>query len=458
MNGFIDIVNGFSQSAIDALKVKADDLYLGGTTPPGDWVETPLPDTAFDVTAYGVPNNGSDGTSALETLASNTGVTNWYFPTGDYLIGQVDIPSHVVAVYGEGMITSKGYTGDTNPEGAFNLNNTGNNTADNFVMDGLGFAVGTGFDGGEAYGTLTLYQYGGDTSNIQIRNCSFDQSGHRMCSFKAFAESDGSMSHNGLRVYNNTITNLAGGISVELFNKENLDNSNGFVNTYVYSNIFTGTGGMAISMAGIRQNFYVYNNTFTDINWAIETAECDNGFVYNNYGTGLKTYSFTDSIKWGGPYVSPGVVKVHNNHFEGYPADHGGSFLLYNGGPTEVYNNYIRGVVFVKIDNFGGLDTNTVMGNIHNNTIVLDWVNDWSSRPILITDVSEGTFTDNDVYNTVSGKDGLLSTTTGQTYSDNNFYVNGGVCMNGDTQTGGSCDTSYTGITPTSRPGAGLLP
>lgn len=437
--------------------IKANDLNTTNTSATTTWTPIQLPTQAYNVLDYGLKGDGvTDDSAALRALAQNTGVTNWYFPQNKtFLLSRIDIPSHIVAVFGGGKIISKGYTGDANPEGAFTINNVGQNAHENLIIDGLSFGLGSGFDGGEAYGQITVFQYGGSTNGIEIRNCRFDQAGHKMVAIKAFAESDGSMSHNGLRIYNNNVVNIQG-ISFELFNKENADNSMGFTNTHLYSNTFSSGGGMAISMAGIRQPFYIHHNTFTNINWAIETAECDKGEIYNNYGTGLRTYSFTDSIKWNGPFVSPGSIKIHHNHFEGTGSGKSGTFLLYNGGPTEVYENYIKGATFVKIDNFNGKDTNTIMGDIHDNTFVLDFAHEWSNHTVAISQVSEGTFRNNEVYNTLSGKYGVTSSTSGQTYSGNNIYVNGGICINGDTQTGGSCNTSYGGTPPTSRYGAGL--
>lgn len=461
MIGFLNTSSSFSLGAIQALQELADTLYIYG----GEWMETPLPTTLYDVTDYGLVGNGTtDDTSALNTLALNTSVTNWYFPSGSsFLLSRVDVPSHVEAIFGGGTIISKGYTGDTNPEGAFNFNNTGKNLADNFVCDGLTFQLGSGFDGGYAYGQITFFQYGGSTNNVQIRNCYYNQSGHSMNAVKVFAHTDGSISHTGLRIYNNEVVNQAA-IAFEIYNQENLETSTGFVDTYLYNNKFTNGSGMSISVAGVKQNFYIYNNEFR-AGWAIETAECDNGFIHHNYGVGLTSYAYTDGIKWSGPFTDPGVVKVYNNHFEGEPVDneHGGTFLLYNGGPTEVYDNYIRGATMVKLDNFDGKDTNLVMGDIHNNTFVMDWVNDWSNNAVKIfedtgttTTIDEGTFRLNDVYNSRLNQTALFTSCTGQTYSDNNFYTNGGSCIVGATQTGGSCNQNYVGTPPTSRVGAGL--
>ena len=153
------------------------------------------------------------------SLAKNTNVTNWYFPAGKtFLLSRINVPSHVVAIYGGATIISKGYSA-TYPEGAFNLNNSGYSIANNFIIDGLNFKRGSGFSGDPAYGQITIFQYGSSSSGVQIRNCSFDSTNFDGDCIAGFGASDGSITHDGMRIYNNTFTNIQA-IAVEMFDKE----------------------------------------------------------------------------------------------------------------------------------------------------------------------------------------------------------------------------------------------
>ncbi len=152
------------------------------------WTPISLP-TPIDITdqavmdGYGetaVTANGvADDTDNLEAINGNSSITNWYIPSGKTVRAyQVQVQSHVEAIFGEGTIESHD-DGRNDPDawirGAIVLNETNHRLHDNFVIDGLHFTADSSFQGREGYGMITISQNEPSTiTNVEIRNCTFD--------------------------------------------------------------------------------------------------------------------------------------------------------------------------------------------------------------------------------------------------------------------------------------------
>ncbi|MGB5966189.1 MAG: hypothetical protein WBG65_11780 [Sulfurimonadaceae bacterium] len=414
-----------------------------------DWIGPALPSTKFNVLNYGLKGDGvTDDSAALNALAKNTSVTNWYFPEGyTFRLSRVVIPDHLTAVFGQGTIVSISYdVGATGYAfGAFNID--GKHT--NLVFDGLHFKREPGFTGKYGYGQITILQYSGNSSGIEIRNSTFDSTYAGTCSIKGFATND--HSHTGIRVYNNTFTNI-NEFAVEFMEltKPKTVNNRGFSNLHVYNNTFNGGTGVkprAISIANVRQKTEVHHNIMDNLWWGIESVETNNTYIYENTMTNIYDAFYTEGQTWESVHNPVGRNYVYNNHVSGP-----GYLYLYMGSDSKIYDNYINGRVIVDY-RFTGEPTG---GEIYNNTIV--W--NGSSNVVDYRDITSGSFHDNDIYTLYSSAVTAIKFTKASSslfITDNNIYIKNtsSTCVEqgeGVTEAGTTCTLGYTGAVPTQDP------
>ena len=293
--------------------------------------EMPLPTIPSNVLDYGLLGNGTtDDTAALNTLATNTSVTNWYFPSGStFLLQSVHVPAHVEALYGGATIISKAYTPSDSPIGAFLLNRD-NPQANSLIIDGLDFVqeVSSSWppeaNNTRWYGHITVW-HNHSISDLEIRHCSFDTSEFDFNCIKVFGGPSGVNS--GLRIYDNTFTNVQE-FGLEIFNMQKTSDTRSVIDAQVYDNDFSsdaGTKQRAISIVGIRGGINntgipdgtetrVFNNTLHDLHWGIEVGNASGVQVYNNNITNISDNTLS---LFSNGTLDMGVTTFYRNNIEG---------------------------------------------------------------------------------------------------------------------------------------------
>ncbi len=423
----------------------------GTITPPpvDEWVETSLPTKAFNVLNYGLKGDGvTDDSAALNTLAANTDVTNWYFPANKtFRLYRVNIPSHVTAVYGGGTIMSISTSGTGYEYGGLYTRSAHSN----LVIDGLNFKGESGYVGNQYYGQLQLNSDGDNTNNTQIRNCHFDGALRASNLIRVFARIDAAGGdHTNLRIYNNTFIN-GEYFAMELYNNTTdgdiADDMEGLRNLRIYDNNVGNGTGWGIGIGKIRTSSYIYNNTLNTDNRPIEIILSNNNHTYNNTAIAKQSVLEEGVIHKKSQYLTPGVNYIHHNHLTGLQV------LLYFGSNSEVYENFIHARLWIEAR--GG---DRFFGNIHDNTIVSS-----SSKPVKIEDMDDpkgGKFSNNNIYGRTSYTDtyGIRFTgsvpSSGVEIRNNNIYQekSPNYCIEaGGTQSGNTCTLNYNGQIPTKR-------
>ncbi len=435
------------------------------TPPPADtWVGAPLPTEAFNVLDYGLKGDGvTDDSAALNALAANTNVTNWYFPADKiFKLHQISVPSHVEAIHGAGTIRSYD-NGNTNTaasiHGALLINFFGNPAFSGLIVDGLTFDA-PDFTTAQNYGMLGLYQRGGaSTNNIEIRNCIFKNSSN-LNGIKAFSDTGINIIHNNLRIYNNEFIGITGFFAIELINQSDGDSYPGL---HVNNNYIHGGGNGISFIKSQGSTSYIHDNSLDGISMGIETAACFGTQVYNNTLLNNKGQAISDGGNtWGGTDIKVKKVYIHHNHIE---CTSSGYVYFYGGTTSEFYENYVKGAVNIKLQ-VGYEAFGTKFGNIHNNTLVGETGYSIWNRVVEISgltgvDMTDGITQDNDIYSSISDGSGIAlgNISAGVYILNNNFYLinNAGYCITADkgTQTGDTCEKGWIGDTPTGRTGAG---
>jgi len=428
-----------------------------------------LPKTIYNVLDYGLKGDGvTDDSEALEQLAHNTNVTNWYFPADHtFRLSNISVPAHVNTIFGEGTIETimKG----TNTRGAFHNLTT---TEDHTLYDGLHFTW-------ENKRVDTLYgaiSYGNAVShrNIEIRNCTFR--GNEEASHNAILlignEETGGLTN--AFIHNNQFIDIPRA-AIEVLGRNasgNASKDDGSINNVnIYDNTFDATHAndyghkdgwhCAISFSSSRGGAKAYNNRLINHRWDFEVSDSKDVELYNNYTTGTSEYFLfynQNASDLNANVPNP----VHHNHFESEDCLYGITIQGANGGMPagEIYENYIKGGPIWLKEGDGGI--------IRNNTIVKDLtvttVGPYSAVIKGDAGNSEGfKVIENDIYvygsdiDAISNRNDESSSSTTQIYN-NHIYSSGIGCINmpGADIEGNNCQTSWSGDIPSSRPGAGL--
>lgn len=497
MIGFFNISNTFSLAAIQALQVDADTLYVAD-----EWIPIPLPASGdwIDVTTRGVANNGTDCTNEMNALANDTSVTNWYFPSGTYLMGLVQVPSHVQFIHGVGTIRCIDPGLTEYHKGALLLNMENKCLSDNFVMDGLNFDAQDSASDQSAYGIVTIDHGEPSGANVnsfdhlEVRNCTWDSvigGGGDRESLKIMAKvtlaGETEQFFSNMRIYGNIFNGTSGHFDLEV---GTFTHGNPFrlVNSYpachIHDNSFVGAGsGLSFvnvwCMGGLTKNSttsYVYNNSFSDKSWGIELGANNGVHVHNNYMTGIRAHPITTTTNYNENTVPYRRNYIYNNHLEGVysePTKYYGACQVIYSDTSDWWGNFIKGQVRFKLQDLGYLGpVGDAFGHFSDNTVVgHDNATSEFRPPILIAGRSDqdfvtGTIETNDIYGGEIYADGILVSyvTTDVEFINNNIYLPGDVPDNpcitvGEgTQTGNNCVHNFTGTVPTGRDGAGLLP
>jgi len=419
-----------------------------------NWAPTPLPTQKFNVLNYGLKGDGvTNDSAALKKLAENTNVTNWYFPSGyTFRLHDVDIPSHVQAVYGGGTIVSISTGGTGYQVGAFDVNSA----HQDLVIDGLYFRGESGYAGNQYLGQLGFSSAGAgnDTDNTQIRNCTFDAALRRADSLRVFGRTDPSGSdHTNMRIYNNDFIN-GQYFAMEIFNNTESasvsDDMEGLNGLRVYNNDISGSVAWGIGIGRIRGESYIYNNDIDVNKLAIEIIESNNNHTYNNIVGAQNGHALSQgTIDIPGTVMTPGLNKIHHNHFYGQKSD------IYSGSNSEIYENYFGQPVEIRGSTSDG---NLMGGHFHNNTVATS-----SATPIKVKNITSGAvLEDNEVYGATSYSGTyniyLTDVDLDLQIKNNELYIkNSSSCtQSGGTQSGNTCNGNYSGNIPTERSGAGL--
>jgi len=434
--------------------IKADTVSTSPTKPssPTDtttsnWTPKPLPTQKFNVLDYGLKGDGvTDDSAALKSLAKNSNVTNWYFPAGyRFNLSEVGVPATVTSIHGGGTI----HTLNPGSSGFGALKILGK-----ILIDGITFTVGSDFAGIRNYGMVTFMRsVGAGSDGSEIRNCTFDWEGNngQIDGIVFFVSDDSTaVQLKNLRIYNNDFLTIATGDGFAIEGHD-YGSRAGFINVEnmrIYNNNFNGTGN-AISTPQIRAPHYIYDNTFDGNNWAIELPECDKVEVYGNTFKNITKNFIIEGVIWGNAHNQVlGTNKYYNNNF------YGGAYLAFEpaGTRSEVYDNYIEGIIYVKRSS--DIVADTGLGSIHDNIIVtkVNGPKNWVTASIAYLgnlDNAQGSINNNDIYNVNPGKTGIVSGAgPNSIMSNNHIYTDGGKCINEGTQTGGSCDIQYTDTPP----------
>lgn len=411
------------------------------TPPPTDtWVGTALPTQAFNVLNYGLKGDGvTDDSVALNALAENIDVTNWYFPAGStFLLSNIKIPSHVKAIYGSGTIISKAYTrigGDTNPIGALYIDNTNIN---GLVIDGINFIQQKSPnwpESGRGYGHITAMGTS-NIANMEIRNCSFDMKEFDFNGIKIFGSRDDTKVIRNMRIHHNTFTNF-GEFGVEIFNLDTRPEGLGrtMIGIHLNDNHFIGSGkgSLALSFVKVRggagntgiadgTESYIYNNTFTNVSWAMEVGACSGVHCHNNKATGVSGYTLLidDST-----VVDLGKNFFYNNHLSGDGLGTASVKIMGSGHP-EIHHNFFNCRVITELRDT--VDSTLLNPYIHDNTIVQDIGTTSSSYIVSFSDkTAYGTFQNNKIYGSDNVARGIYvsSSSGGSNLSilDNDIYL-----------------------------------
>ena len=459
MIGFINTSSSFSLATIQALQISANDIYRINNEA---LIETPLPLVAFDVTNYGIANDGSDVTWDMQDLANDTSITNWYFPTGSYKMDNINVPSHVVAIYGEGTIISYDATGNTDAnvyrEGAIILNSSGNPLAPNFVIDGLHWTTDDNFVAKQGYGMISSYRGGGDVTGIQIRNNTFDGNWKTLNAVKLFPGDTGI--HSDVRVYNNESYNNAGYCDFEFITMgirpyNSMPNFK-FYNNYIHDSI--GHGGLSVVMheATNETQMEVYNNKIHDQGMSIEIGstgiDVHHNEVLNSDGQALSNWTY--SVPTNGT-----LTLIRNNHFE---TVNDGYLYSYGGSNAKIYDNFIRGE-YISRQQIADATFDTA--EFYNNTVVAGIY--YATAVSVYSDIGGtlvgGSCHSNTVYDSSDIKVGrgiyVGNTLPEFNSNDNTIYMYSidNTCMTTTgTDVGNTCTKPYTGPFPDSLVGSGL--
>jgi len=467
-----------------------------------------LPIQAFNVLDYGLKGDGvTDDTAALKALAGNTNVTNWYIPSGkSILIKNINIPSHLKAIYGGGTIITKANTDLSSgaASGALNLKNS----LDGFIIDHITFLTEnkstnpSGLQANQNNPNLWPYMdhsYNGPSgrawrwngqinilgtiphNNIEIRNCVIDMSHFKFNGIKVYGGSGelnvpGQINRN-LNIHNNKIQNYGEfGMELIALGYSRNENSKTLQNCRIYNNHFT-NGGQAISFVMIRAGKsdgskdgtenYIYNNLIENASWGIELGGARGTYIHNNKMIGIRKRGISKSDA--SSYMPhEGKNFWYDNHIEHITESFDDQFELI-GSVDEFYGNYFQG--FFNFREQAGYSQNA--GYWHDNTLVANLRTSVSST-IFLKCMTAGKFENNDIYGMGGGvsrgfmsySDGTCSVGAGGTslqVINNTIHLqkSGAICVdvpsgNAITQSGNSCITSYTSSAPTSRSGAGL--
>lgn len=431
-----------------------------------------LPSKAYNVLDYGLKGDGStDDTGALNDLASNTGITNWYFPAGyTFRLSNISVPAHVDTLYGGGTI--KTIMSSTNNRGAFHNTTT---TNDHTLYDGLLFTWESNrID--TIYGAIS-YGNAHRNNNIEIRNCTFTGNTNASHNALLFVGDYATGALTNTWVHNNQFIKIPRA-SIEVLGRESGTSSNSkddrsIANVNIYSNTFDASNAnnyghkdgwhCAISFSANRGGSKAYNNRFINHKWDVEVSDAKGCEVYNNYSTGTSEYFIFYNNREDGYDINVDNP-IHHNHFESDDCMYGISIEGTAGGMPlgNIYENYIKGGPIWHKEGAGG--------RVHDNTIVknlsVTTVGPYSA--IIKGDAGNTTdieIADNDIYvyggNTeaISNRNSE-SSTSGTQALRNNIYTSGTGCisLSGATLTSNVCNTSWSGTIPTGRVGAGLLP
>ncbi len=364
-------------------------------TSPQDNTTNPLPTQPFNVLDYGLKGDGiTDDSAALNTLAKNTGVTNWYFPAGKtFRLVAIDVPPHVEAVYGGAEIRS--IAEDTmHPRGPFFQNTL---HPDGLLFDGINFTYDSTVSHSinHDYGAITL----NNVNNVEVRNCTFTGNDvSPLNAFTVFGEIENGGSNN-IYIHHNNF-NYIPACSIELVNnsESDRDNENILNNIVIEHNTFDLQGRTeewrcAISFSGVRGTSNASNNTFKGGHvWDVELNKCDKVTISYNHSTGnISQFIASEGTESNPNGYTLGTNYIHHNHFE----SEGSSVKFVHGSDTKVYENFIKGQFW----QYGGTG-----GEVYNNTIVKDrdgaTYGVWSPLPVFVgsSNGSAVNFHHNDVY------------------------------------------------------------
>ncbi len=435
------------------------------TPPPVDtWVGAALPTKAFNVLDYGLKGDGvTDDSAALEELAKDTDVTNWYFPSGyTFKLHEVSIPSHIVAVYGAGTI--RAYDNGNNDSGvsklgAFILNGSGKPCHDNLILDGLHFEMESGYTTAQNYGMVTVDRSGGNNTGVELRNCTFDGANGALNGIKVFT--DDSNIYTDLKIYNNESYNNSGFFDIELIHL-GTPMYDGLPNLKIYNNyIHTDAGshgGISIPRydGGVNSTMEIYNNRVHDKGMAIEVIsrniKVHHNEILNCDGQAFSIGEYTSEF---GDTDPTAETLFYSNHIE---MTNTGYIYSYSGSNAKIYDNFIKGRVILRLQIEG---SDLSIPDFYENTVVTNYPQNSVEMTSDITGlVQSGSFHDNIIYN-IGEWDGAVVSNTESTFNSNynTFYMsNTRTCMvTSGTDVGNVCNYNYVDPFPAGRPGAGLL-
>ncbi len=486
--------------------IKADtttiDTGTDTTTTYSDWTPADLPTQKFNVLEYGLKGDGTtDDSNALNELAKNTNVTNWYFPAGyTFLIKNIKIPTHLKAIFGGGKIRAKANTSSNGSAGGPILFT---HTINGIIIDNLYFeAENKPYPGSQAdkengvvypnywpyedHGYVgpsgNLWRMGGhilidgfnNKNNIEIRNCTFDMTHFKYSGIKGFGNKAGGGGGKltNLHIHHNDFKNY-GEFGIEIIDLERVPDGSGHNVTGLRINnntMYNNGGGMAISLVLLRAGVgntgkvdgtenRVYENIVDNASWALEYSGSSGLYVYNNKFTNIKKKMFLASQGW--KITAIGKNFIYNNHLTEKYIGYETQWSINNN--DEYYGNYISGHIII---NEGKDDLHDYFGNFHDNTIVLNNSASTWTEIMIINKRHNGIIANNDFYagsNVSRGVNFPYNAGGSNTIIKNNkFHMkkNTAICVddsnNQALESGTVCNKGWTGTIPISRPGAGL--
>jgi len=437
-----------------------------------NWTPKLLPTQKFNVLNYGLKGDGvTDDTRALNTLAKNTNVTNWYFPAGKtFRLYGVIPPAHLTTVWGGGTLKTI-YSSDTYPLGVFKILNR---PTTSLLIDNINFTyVKKDYENGE-YGAIMIAK--GNTAdsvqNVEIRNSSF--TGNSECPANGITiygkSENGGTKH--VNIHNNKFIDIPRA-GVEILHRSNTPTTDGDgiedVNVFKNSFDFTNSGGWkcAISYSQVRKPCLVANNRLNHTSWDVEINQAVNITIRNNYSTNCKQHFISQGTSgWHGNDVfDVGENIIRNNHFESQTA----TIHIYDGSKSKYYDNFIAGGIWSQQQKDGW---GASIGEFYNNTIVKDstinaYAGKWTGPASAIKIESNGYDTnihDNDIYIKHNGSTGIImvSSVGTDTYLTNNNIQRTGTnnnCISTGTSaviSKNTCIANYSNNIPTSISKAGL--
>jgi hypothetical protein len=473
---------------------------------------TPLPDSAdwVDVTDHGVVGDGTtDNTAALNTLAGNTSITNWYFPAGSYLMKKVTIPSHVNFVFGENKdsttIINKANT-DTTSGTAYGVFNFDSTNIDNLIIDGMSFVCenkgnnppdtdpadcdpnlwpyedhsysGPSGNSWRWYGFIYADDANTNIYNLNIRNCSLDVTifSFNCIKFNAYTDGNRNAKIQNLIINNNYFVGY-GEFAIEIIAASRSDD--GLEKTCtglrIFNNEFDG-GGVPMSLIGLMVNGpeapiptdgtenRVFNNKhYNPGTWFLEHGSNGGMLIYNNEATEVikKIFSGNQGVL----FDAIGYNEIYQNHFV-CNLEGGGESAIEVCGIDKWYENFISSPLI--INEFINTAVKTEFGEIHNNTILYPNEENLEGRNaiIYVTNSTSGIIHDNELYAASYASKGIdygsSATTSGNECYNNiiNMKRSDGVCISKVDESindhDNTCNLGWTGEYPTGRDGAGL--